>query len=93
MKKILLGLGVFVFAGCASTTESFYQQKNYGQHCPNPKFVTSVYLSGAYDKVSLHQCLKLAKEKYGDDVSINNVHWDIFQDRKFGVIFDVVKCK
>ena len=30
---------------------------------------------------------------YGDDVSINNVHWDTGQGVKWGVIFDVVKCK
>ena len=91
MKKILLGLIVLVFVGCASTTESFYQQKHYGQHCPSPKLVTSVYLSAP--NMSLYKCLKIAKEKYGDDVSINNVHWDLEGGVKQSVIFDVIKCK
>ena len=94
MKKYLvIGLIAIIFAGCAvpTTTDSFFQEKNYGEHCPNPKFVASVYLNGI--NMKLYQCLQVAKEKYGDDVSINNVHWDIGKGIKRGVIFDVVKCK
>jgi len=96
MKKILfvLCLGL-MFGGCEVTHDSLYQD-TYGVHCPNPQFVTSTYLDDAvyYRGFKVADCLKYAQERYGLDVSITNIQWDVntFKVRK-SVIFDVVKCE
>ncbi len=43
--------------------------------------------------MSLSEILKYSKSKFGDDVSISNVHWDIIDGEKQSCIFDVVRCK
>lgn len=80
---------------CRMSHETF-NQPIYGNHCENPKLVESVY-SPFY--MSLADILKYAKDNYGKDVSIANVHYDVkaspfffFGSKRRSCIFDVVKC-
>lgn len=43
---------------------------------------------------TLSNILKMAKDKHGQDVTINNVRWDVIgrSRRRVGVIFDVIQC-
>jgi hypothetical protein len=37
--------------------------------------------------------LAVAKKKYGEDVTIQNVRWDVKNKKNISAIFDVIKCK
>jgi len=74
----------------------------YGPSCPSPIYIATMGAS-AYDgnpdsiiyekKITLFSLLNIAQEKYGKDVTIQNVRWDKRNRKKVSVIFDVIKCK
>ena len=86
-----------MFVGCRMTNESFVQKKyQYGEYCKDAKLVESVY-SPYY--MNLAEILKYAKDKYGKDVSVANVHYDVkvspfffFGSKRKSSIFDIVRC-
>ena len=86
-----------MFVGCRMTNETFVQKKyQYGEYCKDVKLVESVY-SPYY--MNLAEILKYAKDKYGKDVSVANVHYDVkyspiffFGSKRKTCIFDVVRC-
>ena len=45
--------------------------------------------------MTLATLLNDAKVKYGNDVTIQNVRWDLLTDKvtKVSVVYDVIKCK
>jgi hypothetical protein len=43
--------------------------------------------------LTLFNLLAVAKKKYGEDVTIQNVRWDMKNKKNISAIFDVVKCK
>ena len=90
MKKIfiisILALG---FSSCKTTYETFTQDEKYGNHCPNPILVESVFCK---EYMTLAGALEWSKTKYGNDVSIINMHWDVFSGVRHSSIFDVVRC-
>ena len=43
--------------------------------------------------MTLAEILKYAKDKYGNDVSVANVHYDVEGLIRKSSIFDVVRCK
>ena len=98
MKRLLvLSLCSLLFVGCRMTNESFVQKEfQYGEYCEDAKLVESVY-SPYY--MNLAEILKYAKDKYGNDVSVANVHYDVkvtvfffYGSKRRSCIFDVVKC-
>ena len=75
-----------------------------GKACPNPTYVATLSKSvqevrteGVFynqEELTLVSLLRDAKKVYGDDVTIQNIRWDLRDGReKTGAIFDVVKCK
>ena len=95
MKNLLiLCLCTILFVGCRMTNESFVQKKfQYGEYCKDAKLVESVY---SPNYLNLSQILKYAKDKYGKDVSVANVHYDVkvspFGSKRKSSIFDIVRC-
>ena len=46
------------------------------------------------ESMTLVSILNDARKKYGEDVTIHNVRWDIKNGKtKIGVVYDVIKCK
>ncbi|MEY4851692.1 MAG: hypothetical protein RLY64_355 [Bacteroidota bacterium] len=46
------------------------------------------------DDFNISTLLKDARSKYGSDVTITNLRWDVKNGkRKVGVVYDVVQCK
>lgn len=112
MKKHILSVisGSLFLISCSTSTYGVKEYNlsndvNYGQACPNPAYVATMFLQpkssvDAYGKslslsnYTLEECVVSAKAKYGDDVTIMNVRWDIKNgNKRISAIFDVVKCK
>lgn len=74
----------------------------YGQSCPSPIYIATLGAS-AYDstpeslifekKITLYSLLNIAQEKYGKDVTIQNIRYDKRNRKNVSVIFDVIRCK
>lgn len=45
------------------------------------------------ESISLYNLLSDAREKYGDNVTIHNVRWDMANKKRISVVYDVIKCK
>ncbi len=105
---ILPSLGMFFMMSCATFSvkhAGLERDTIYGQVCENPTYVATIGLEpkttvDAYGKslttsnYTLKECLDAAKEKFGSDVTVVNVRWDIKNSNKrYSAIFDVVKCK
>lgn len=110
MKKHILSVisGSLFLISCSTygvKSSNLSNDLNYGQACPNPAYVATMVLQpkasvDAYGKslslsnYTLEECVVSAKAKYGDDVTIMNVRWDIKNgNKRISAIFDVVKCK
>lgn len=110
MKKpffLLFILGMFL-ASCSIYRiegSSIERDTIYGQVCETPTYVATMGLEPTvvYDaygnaistgKYTLLDCLNAAQEKFGNEVTIVNVRWDIKnKGKRKSAIFDVVKCK
>jgi hypothetical protein len=42
--------------------------------------------------LTLAEILKFTKAKKGDDISIQNLKWDIKNGKRISAVYDVVKC-
>jgi hypothetical protein len=87
----------------------FQYDKENGTACPSPvyvgtmgKIVSSSTTLGSNGKpiteynqesLTLYQLLSDARQKYGADVTIQNVRWDMRNKTRISVIYDVIKCK
>ena len=103
MRKVLFIIAIATaFSSCKALrgTESFTEAQNYGKSCEHPTYVATVakeagVVGGARSASSLRLAvlLKEAQEKYGNDVTISNIRWDLQNGSRRSVIYDVVKCK
>lgn len=87
----------------------FQYDKQNGIACYSPvyvgamgKIVSSSTTPGSYGKpiteynqesLTLYQLLSDARQKYGADVTIQNVRWDIKNKTRISAIYDVINCK
>ncbi len=83
-------------------------ENSYGSYCNNPQYVATLYkaygvlpndstgsfvTSPSYD-LQITTLLKDARRKYGSEVTISNLRWDVKNGKKkVGVVYDVIKCK
>jgi len=90
------------------TVATFQPDQNNGSNCPNPIYIATmsksaevmVKTSDGYSIPSFNQqrltlvsLLSDARVKYGEEVTIHNIRWDIKnKKKKTGVIYDVIKC-
>lgn len=103
MKKILLFIVVATtLSSCKALrgTESFTEAQSYGKCCEHPTYVATIgkeagVLNGARTSSGLRLAvlLKDAQEKFGADVTISNVRWDLQNGSRKSVVYDVVRCK
>ena len=109
MKKISKVFVFFAFVvvlfGCNKfTIATFQPDQNNGSDCPNPTYIATMSKSAEVNiddvtgfnqkSMTLVSLLAEARKKYGDDVTIHNIRWDIKNgNKKTGVIYDVIKCK
>ena len=101
--KFLLALcSIVLFSSCAKlrSVETHTESQAYGKACESPKYVATVAreadnAGAAYLSTSLRLSvlLKEAQAKYGDDVTIENVRWDLQNGKRRSVVYDVVRCK
>ncbi len=96
---------VVVLSGCNKfTIATFQPDQNNGSDCPNPTYIATMSISAWVNiddemgfnqkSMTLVSLLAEARKKYGDDVTIHNIRWDIKNGKKkTGVIYDVIKCK
>jgi hypothetical protein len=70
-------------------------------NCPKPQFVSQEYFPPVYlvaegnfsqQSLTLAEILKFTKSKKGDDISIQNLKWDIRNGKRISAVYDVVKC-
>ena len=91
------------------TVRTFQPDQINGSDCPSPIYVATMSISreeatySAEEGVSIKfnqgsmtlvSLLENARKKYGEDVTIHNIRWDIKNGKKkTGAIYDVIKCK
>jgi hypothetical protein len=101
MKKILFVLSIFGLFGCHSytiVTENAHDIEKLPAYCGNAEFVASDFIDvpNTVDPQSLltiARVLKFAKSKYGEDVTVVNLRYDVKDKKKnVSVTFDVVRC-
>ena len=102
-KKIgLVILTSIFFSACATshyneTSIAMDQpQAGYGVACPTPKYIAteSAYSSRTFSAshLSVAELLVQAKEKYGSNVTIQNIHWDLLNGIRVSATYDVITC-
>jgi hypothetical protein len=106
-KTFALGL-IISITSCNSFSVITISDVNYGISCPNPQYVGTMYKSSSTISLNdssasfvnspfdlqLSALLKDARKKYGVDVTIQNVRWDVKNGKKkVGVVYDVIRCK
>ncbi len=71
-------------------------EQGYGKACPTPKYVATeyAYSTMAYSSshLSVAQLLAQAKDKHGNNVTIQNIHWDLVNGIRISATYDVITC-
>jgi hypothetical protein len=110
MKKVnyLLALIVVFFSSCAtynyqttSSDEAFAKV-----YCKNPEYIATItyipFLNLQPSALTISMLTSDAQTKYGKDVTVSNIRWDIETStafffftsvQKVGATYDVIKCK
>lgn len=108
-KTLFIALAVVLLSSCASYTVEMRQFKPeshtedlYGPACPKPTYVATMAIKATINKESLQisqdmltlaNLLDTAQRKYGAEVTIQNIRWDLKSGDKVSAVFDVIKCK
>lgn len=101
-KSLLIVSSILLLGSCAKmrSIETHLPEQSYGQACPKPEYVATIWRDadnrgGAYisSSIRLANLVKEAQEKYGKDVTIQNVRWDLQNGKRRSVVYDVIKCK
>jgi len=107
MKKILFVLSIFGLFGCHSytiVTENVHDTDSLLAYCENAVFVASDFIDVStapsrtnnvdpQSLMTIARVLKFAKAKYGEDVTVVNLRYDMKDKKKnVSVTFDVVRC-
>ena len=53
---------------------------------------TFVPITNDQESISLYNLLADAKAKYGNEVTIQNLRWDMKNKKRISVVYDVIKC-
>lgn len=102
IKTIGLAISVLLLSSCAKirSVETCTDSQAYGKACENPKYVATIArdadnVGSAYLSTSLRLAVlvKEAQAKFGDDVTVENVRWDLQNGKRRSVVYDVVRCK
>ena len=104
----ICGMSVIHSCQVARSVESV-ESKSYGMACPSPIYIATVAKEATLDlarlkyepdnpvissgSLSLVSLFREAQAKYGSDVTIQNVRWDIKNGKRYAVLYDVIKCK
>jgi|688.fasta_scaffold31493_6 hypothetical protein len=105
---LMLGFVVCILCSCGhsySVLQREYYDKSgvvedlYGPACLSPTYIATLGVN-AIDKdtiiiqeqLTMYNLLVVAQKKFGTDVTIQNVRWDLRNKKKISAIFDVVKC-
>lgn len=89
INKYLIICLCLLLSKCTVYNTETFTQPLYSSPCENPTLVESMYSDNF---MTLSEILKYSKTKFGNDVSIVNVHWDVFDGERKSCIFDVVRC-
>ena len=101
---------IAILSSCSTyTVATFQPDQNNGSDCLNPIYIATMSKSAEILKtnndgtssidfnqqsMTLVSLLDDARKKYGEEVTIHNIRWDIKNGKKkTGVIYDVIKCK
>jgi hypothetical protein len=104
MKRIFqVTILVFVFfalSSCSRYSVLVLNDANYGAACPNPIYIATMSRTATnynQEALTLASMLDEARTKYGSDVTIQNIRWDVATSNgkptKVSAIYDVIKCK
>jgi hypothetical protein len=53
---------------------------------------TFVPITNDQESISLYNLLNDARAKYGNEVTIQNLRWDMKNKKRISVVYDVIKC-
>lgn len=83
-------------------------EQGYGKACPNPTYIATETAYASYSESNTNDYAKkivsvssnlwvanlllLAKKNYGQNVTIQNIHWDTVDGKRVAATFDVVNC-
>jgi len=96
MKKVLMGMVIlFLTFSCSTFQYQRFDAENVnGSACSNPTYISTMskYAPWEPEKLTLFALLKDARAAHGEDVTIQNVRYDLQSKRIISVVYDVVKC-
>jgi hypothetical protein len=102
MTKKLLGASLMLLLmACSKKYHVTQSMEACGCNCTNPKFLSQEYFPPMYlvaegnfsqQSLTLAEILKFTKAKKGDDISIQNLKWDIKNGKRISAVYDLVKC-
>ncbi|MFN4812008.1 MAG: hypothetical protein ACK5HE_03455 [Bacteroidota bacterium] len=103
---LMLPLAVFAACDTYKVHQRSLQNRDvnhedmYGAACPGPIYIATMGVDATTSDtiteqrtLTLYNLLAVAKKKYGEDVTIQNVRWDVKNKKNISAIFDVIKCK
>lgn len=103
-----LTLSIAAFAACDTYkvnqrslhNRDINHEDMYGAACPSPSYIVTMGVDATTSDtiteqrtLTLYNLLAVAKKKYGEDITIQNVRWDVKNKKNISAIFDVIKCK
>jgi hypothetical protein len=107
MRKFILSSLVLILVSSCSTYDyrRFNGETANGSACANPQYVSTMSKSAVVfqpnapkkympESLTMYNLLFDARVAHGNDVTIQNVRYDVKNGRKkVSVVYDVVKCK
>ena len=104
IRALMSIITIALISSCSTyTISSFHPDQNNGSACPNPVYIATMSKASGFtingnwvgeESLTLFSLLHDAQKKYGNDVTIQNVRWDIRnKNTKVSVIYDVITCK
>lgn len=101
IKKLVSASLILFLVACSKKYHVTSSIEACACNCPKPQFVSQEYFPPVYlvaegnfsqQSLTLAEILKFTKSKKGDDISIQNLKWDIRNGKRISAIYDVVKC-
>jgi hypothetical protein len=94
MKHLIIALTAVLITSCATSLNFTSFIPDSAPACKNPEFIITVAKKSSNEgmDLTLYELTKEAQKNMGNDVSIQNVHWDVIGGVKVSVIYDVIRC-
>lgn len=101
-KKLLSASLMLLLMACSKKYHVTSSMDACGCNCSNPEFISQDYFPPSnknagivisQKSLTLAEILKYTKTQKGENISIQNLKWDIRNGKRISAVYDVVICR